>query len=241
MCPAIAPRNTGARIYAVGDVHGHLGKLKAMHAAIAQDLRDDPAAAPLLVHLGDFVDRGPDSAGCLALLAAGPPIQGVRTINLMGNHEAMLLDALDKPSGQTLQLWLSNGAVPTLESWGINPAAVHPSEWRRLIPEAHLAFLRGLALSHAAHGFVFVHAGVRPGVRLAEQRTMDMLWIRETFLSWEGPMLPEAPETRIVHGHTPSAEPVLRHNRVGVDTGAGVGGPLTCVVLGAAPPRFIQV
>lgn len=230
----------GSRIYAVGDVHGHSAKLRAMHAAIATDLRDDPAPNPLLIHLGDFIDRGPDSAGCLALLASGPPIEGVRTINLIGNHEAMLLDALDNPGSQTLQLWLSNGAAPTLASWGIDWTA-RADEWVRLIPPAHLDFLRRLPLSHAACGYVFVHAGVRPGVRLSDQRTTDMLWIRDTFLSWEGVMLPEAPESVIVHGHTPSPTPVLRRNRIGVDTGAGMGGPLTCAVLGPAPPRFIQV
>ncbi len=158
----------------------------------------------------------------------------------MGNHEAMLLDALDNPNGQGLQLWLSNGAAPTLASWGIDWTA-RADEWIRLIPPAHLAFLRGLAINHVAHGYVFVHAGVRPGVTLAEQRETDMLWIRETFLSWDGIMLPETPETVIVHGHTPSPTPVVRHNRIGLDTGAGVGGPLTCAVLSAATPRFIQI
>src|SRR4051794_21823230 len=182
----------GARIYAVGDVHGHADKLMAMHDAIRADLKQDKVADPLLIHLGDYIDRGPDSAGCLSMLTPRPPITGVRTINLRGNHEWMFLNALDRLSLNTVELWFDNGGEVTLESWGV-PVRAPPERWRELIPPAHLALLRNLAPHHVEGPFTFVHAGVRPGIALADQNPMDMLWIRDEFLDWDGPMLPETP------------------------------------------------
>lgn len=225
------------RIYAVGDVHGHADKLRDMHKAIREDLAANPVEAPLLVHLGDYIDRGPDSAGCLALLAKGP-VEGMPTVNLMGNHERMLLDALEQP--QRSRVWLQNGGAATLASWDIGPD-VAPTKWRERIPSDQLRFVEGLALSHAASRFLFVHAGVRPGVRLAMQTAADLLWIRDAFLEWEGAMLPDAPHRIIVHGHTPATAPEVRRNRIGVDTNAGRGGVLTCAVLSADSVYFLQV
>lgn len=228
-----------SRVYAVGDVHGHSDKLMAVHASIARDLRQHPVANPVLVHLGDYIDRGPDSAGTLALLADGPPLPGVRTVNLMGNHEWMMLTALTRQSEAAIGPWLDNGGDMTLESWGIE-ADMPAERWTETIPAAHLLFLRDLALSHIQSGYLFVHAGVRPGVALADQRKADLLWIREEFLDWEGVMLPEAPGMMVVHGHTPAAEPAIYPNRLGIDTGAGKGGLLTCAVLDSGPLRFID-
>ncbi len=230
----------GSRVYAVGDVHGHSDKLFALHKAIRGDLRQSPAAKPLLVHLGDYIDRGPDSAGCVSMLALGQGLPGVPTVNLLGNHEAMLLTALAGRSSQAVQTWLDNGGDLALESWGI-PADMPPRRWPEMIPPAHLAFLRDLGLTHVQGSYAFVHAGVRPGIRLADQRPVDLLWIRQEFLNWGGAMLPEDPGLMIVHGHTPGPEPVVRGNRIGVDTGAGKGGPLTCAVLDSGPLRFIAV
>ena len=227
-------------IYAVADVHGHADKLRAMHDAIRRELREQATREVLLVHLGDYVDRGPDSAEVLALLAAGPPIAGVPTVNLMGNHEAMLLGALDRGSELAVGNWLYNGGLATLESWGVDLDSPAGS-WASQIPPEQLAFVRGLALHHSAGGYLFVHAGVRPGVPLARQISHDLLWIREPFLSWGGVLLPEAPELVIVHGHTPVPQPEVRPNRIGLDTGAGAGRALTCAVLGDGPPRFLQI
>lgn len=226
------------RIYAVGDVHGHANRLKHMHEAIRRDLDGAPEPDALLVHLGDYIDRGPDSAGCLSLLTAGPPIPGVPTVNLLGNHERMLLDALEGTTHDAM-LWLSNGGGAALESWGIAPWTP-PGRWAERIPETHLGLLRGLSRTHEAGGYLFVHAGVRPGVPLAHQQEHDLIWIREGFLDWDGTMLPEAPDQIIVHGHTPSKRPEIRRNRIGIDTNAARGGPLTCAVLGSGPPRFLQ-
>jgi serine/threonine protein phosphatase 1 len=121
--------------------------------------------------------------------------------------------------------WMANGGRQTLNSWGVPPSAP-PARWWDAIPPAHLGFLRGLSLLHRAGGYVFVHAGLRPGVPLESQSRQDLLWIREPFLSWDG-ALPLV----VVHGHTPEAAPVVRANRIGIDTGAVLGGKLTCAVL----------
>lgn len=220
----------GRRIYAVGDVHGHLERLERVHAAIRVDLTRRPVRNPMLVHLGDLIDRGPDSAGCIALLASGPPIPGVSTVNLAGNHEWMMLAALDRGRrSDEADQWLDSGGAEALRSWGVRTSAA-PRDWMAGIPARHLVFLRSLRSSLVEDGYVFVHAGVRPGVPLARQREKDLLWIRSEFLPWSGVMLPEAPDLVVVHGHTPTPAAVLKSNRVGLDTGAGKGGPLTCGV-----------
>ena len=225
--PGLPP---GRRIYVVGDVHGHRDRLAAVHAAIRADLAGRPVAAPMLVHLGDLIDRGPDSAGCLALLASGPPIPGVPTVNLMGNHERMMLDAVNGGGHEETDRWLDNGGDKTLASWGLK-SSMKPSQWLAGIPARHLVLLNGLKLYWEQDGYFFVHAGVRPGTPRNEQRETDLLWIRDSFLGWNGVMLPDVPHRVIVHGHTPMPDPVVKANRIGLDTGAGKGGPLTCAVL----------
>jgi serine/threonine protein phosphatase 1 len=169
------------------------------------------------------------------LLARGPAMAGVRVINLMGNHENMMLAALaGQPQDAPLQ-WRRNGGVASLESWGIS-ARNNPAAWRSLIPADHLTFIHGLQLSHREGGYLFVHAGVNPQRELAEQIAEDLLWIREPFLSWPGEL-----GAVVVHGHTPAGEPTVRHNRIGIDTGAVLGGALTCAVLEADTVGFIQV
>ena len=225
------------RIYAIGDIHGEAGRLQAIHAAIRQDLAENPVAAALIVHLGDYIDRGPDSARCLALLAAGSPVEGVPSVCLMGNHERMLLDCLTD-AGKS-EIWLYNGGAATLQSWGI--AIDTPvSEWAAVIPAEQVVFLQRLVLSHQAGRYLFVHAGVRPGIKLAMQTSQDLLWIRGEFLRWDGTMLPDWPETLIVHGHTPMAVPDVRANRIGIDTDACRGGKLTCAVLSKDSVYFLQ-
>lgn len=230
--PASLP--AGRRVYAVGDVHGQLDKLRAMHAAIAADLERRPVAAPLLVHLGDFIDWGPDSAGVVALLSEGAPVAGMAVVNLAGDHEQMLLDALGG-DGAAATDWLHSGGEAALASWGIAADAPR-AEWAERLPPAHLAFLRGLGLRHRVGGYLFVHAGLRPGVKLADQARMDLQYIREPFLSTDRSF-----GVVVVHGHTVGAMPVVRANRVGVDTGAGLGGKLSCAVLEGEDIGFISV
>ncbi|HSU06330.1 MAG TPA: metallophosphoesterase family protein [Acetobacteraceae bacterium] len=232
--PAPARLPSNMRVYAVGDVHGCLDRLIAIHSDIAADLAERPVAEPLLIHMGDYVDRGTDSAGVVALLAgADHPLSG-RVVNLMGNHEDLLLSAVERHSAESAQLWLINGGANSLHSWGI-PRTTPPAEWADRVPPEHLSFVRGLALSHAAGGYVFVHAGVRPGSPLGQQSRHDLLWIREPFLSSATDF-----GAVIVHGHTPRLRPELRRNRIGIDTGAVMGGALTCAVLEADRVAFLS-
>lgn len=233
--PAPAALPPGQRIYAVGDVHGCADRLRQLHQAIAADLAARPAPKALLLHIGDFIDRGPDSAGVIELLRHGPPLPGVGMVNLMGNHEDMLLTALAHPlQAERAMHWLDNGGVASLASWGLQPGD-GPAVWQRQIPPEHLDFMRHLALRHPAGGYLFVHAGVRPGVPLDRQSAEDLLWIREPFLSHTGDF-----GSVVVHGHTPIRQPAVRPNRVGIDTGAVMGGRLTCAVFEADRLGFID-
>ena len=187
----------------------------------------------MLIHLGDYIDEGPDPAGVLTLLAAGDPIAGVKTVNLMGDHERTALDALDGDAPSATD-WLHAGGETTLQGWHIDPASPRTA-WREAVPATHLAFLRALSVSHHEDDYVFVHAGLRPGVPLRRQDRDDLLRIRQPFLYSDQ----EFPAV-VVHGHTPTPNPVVRQNRIGIDTGAGTGGRLTCAVLQTDQIGFIQ-
>jgi len=219
----------GRRVYAIGDIHGCIDQLRALHQRVAADLAARPVAAPLLVHLGDYVDRGPDVSGVMELLASGDPVPGVPTVNLLGNHERTMLDALlgDK-AAQTD--WLYTGGRESLESYGIDPDAPDRAAWGMRVPAHHVRFLKNLALSHREGSYVFAHAGIRPGVALDAQEKQDLLTIRTTFLFSEMDF-----GVIVVHGHTPTNTrmPVIKPNRIALDTGACYGGKLTCAVLEA--------
>ncbi|MDE2580293.1 MAG: serine/threonine protein phosphatase [Rhodospirillales bacterium] len=214
----------GHRVYAVGDVHGCAAPLAAMLNTIAKDLAARPAARAELVLLGDYIDFGPDSAGVLTRLAGGAPLPGAALTALRGDHEQMLLDALagDKPAATD---WLAAGGGASLASWGI-PREAPRTTWEATLPAAHLAFLRRLKLSHRAGGYLFVHAGLRPGVALARQRREDVLAIRHPFLSE-----PAEFGVTVVHGHSVARAVAVEPGRIGLDTGAGLGGALSCAVL----------
>jgi serine/threonine protein phosphatase 1 len=224
----------GERIYAIGDVHGCLDRLVALHEAIAEDIGARPAEHTTLVHLGDYIDRGSDSAQVVDWLINGPPVPADKIVNLMGNHELMMLSAVAGLDREASGLWLANGGADSLLSWGIS-RNVPPGEWATRIPRQHLIFLRDLAISHRIGPYLFVHAGVMPGVPLEQQSRQDMLWIREPFLSSR-----DNHGAVIVHGHTPKREPVVQPNRIAIDTGAVLGGDLTCVVLEADMLGFLR-
>jgi serine/threonine protein phosphatase 1 len=220
--PAVVP--PGRRVYAIGDIHGCDVQLADLHAIIAEDLARRPVDEPVLLHIGDYVDRGADTAGVLRRLIAGAPIEVVQVVNLVGNHDETMLHALsgDRPAATD---WLFTGGRPALESYGIDPDSPRES-WPEGVPPEHLEFLRRLTLSHREGGYFFVHAGVRPGVALEQQQREDLLRMRQPFLYSEMSF-----GAVVVHGHTPVKEPVVRHNRIAIDTGAVFGGKMTCLVL----------
>lgn len=193
------------RLLAVGDIHGCLDRLRRLMAKVR------PAEADRVVFLGDYIDRGPDGKGVIDYLIdfAG---RFPKSVFLKGNHEAMFLDFL---SGGEQLPFLVNGGTATLESYR-TPEGIR-------VPAAHFDFLARLRPYHETEGFIFVHAGLRPGIPLQEQRTEDLLWIRDAFLhsdyDWGKP---------VVFGHTPLAEPLLSEGRIGIDTGAVYGRVLTC-------------
>jgi len=234
LVPAPASLPAGQRVYAVGDVHGCFERLVEMHEKIAADLAERPVDSAVLIHLGDYVDRGLESAQVVEWLVAGPPVPAQRVVNLMGNHEQMMLAAIALGDREAGELWLRNGGADSLMSWGVQ-RNVAQKEWAARIPVPHLVFLRDLALQHRVGPYLFVHAGLRPGVPLAQQNRQDLLWIREPFLSSRldhGAV--------VVHGHSPRREPYIGKNRIGIDTGAVIGGALTCVVLEADKLGFLQ-
>jgi len=230
--PATLP--AGQRVYAIGDVHGCFERLVAMHEQIAADLAERPVEHAVLIHLGDYVDRGMESAQVVEWLVAGPPVPVQQIVNLMGNHEHMMLAAIAQADAEAADLWLRNGGADSLMSWGV-ARTVPQQDWAAHIPVPHLVFLRDLAMHHRIGPYLFVHAGVRPGVPLREQTRQDMLWIREPFLSSK-----KDHGAVIVHGHSPRREPFVGANRIGIDTGAVIGGALSCVILQDEKLGFIH-
>ena len=232
--PAPGRLPAGRRVYAVGDVHGCLDRLVALHWAVAADLAAHPIRDSVLVHLGDYIDRGPDSAGVLWLLGGSIAAPVSRRVDLRGNHEAMMMTALSA-GGRAASLWLDNGGEETLRSYHVpEPLKLRPQAWRTAIPHAHSAWLANLDMMHREGSYVFVHAGIRPGLSLKSQNREDLLWIREPFLSDRS-----ARDVVVVHGHTICAAPEVLETRIGIDTGAVTGGALTCVVLEEDRLRFL--
>jgi len=214
----------GRRVYAIGDIHGCRDKLMTLHASIATDLLQRPTGSAVLVHLGDYINQGPDSAGVVALLSAAPPVPGISVVNLLGDHERMLLDALDGDRAAATD-WLWAGGKQALASWGLDPDLPR-EDWPAALPAAHVAWLRSLSLTHREGDYLFVHAGIRPGVPLSEQSRDDLVTMRQPFLSTEQDF-----GLIVVHGHSSTPSVPIAGNRIGLDTGAGIGGKLTCAVL----------
>lgn len=238
----VAATPPGTRIYAIGDVHGCLDLLLRLHEMIAADAARSPAQRRVLVYMGDYIDRGPDSAGVLNLLL-DRPLPGFEIVHLLGNHEDILLqfpdDATVGPS------WLTYGGVQTLASYFVE---VSPGSWRddrelerlqgevrRRVPRRHVEFMRSLPLTHVEGDYLFVHAGIRPRVPLERQERDDLLWIRDEFLH-----SPEDHGKVVVHGHTISEAPDQQPNRIGIDTGAFHTGRLTCLVLAGSSRAFLH-
>lgn len=224
------------RVFAIGDIHGQFDMLRAAHDRIERDRRATGDDAAPVVHLGDFCDRGPDTAGVIGLLADGIA-EGRPWRAVMGNHDRLFRDFLQSGALTDARLraglnWLSYnmGGRETLRSYGIDvdgdlpPERLH-DQAMAAVPDSHKQFLAGLETYIELDDLILVHAGILPGVALKDQDEEDLVWIREEFLY----------DTRdhgklVVHGHTPVDAPMHCGNRVNLDTGAGFGDPLTAAV-----------
>lgn len=221
----------GQRAYVVGDVHGRLDLLDGLLAEIEHDIAERPAAKVLLVLLGDLIDRGPCSAQVIERLRTYRH-GGIRPIFLLGNHEEVMLRIL---AGETEHIapWLRFGGAQCLESYGADPRAIAAASHevalatiRAAIPANHTEFLKSFADTCRFGDYLFVHAGIRPGVTLDRQRQSDLRWIREPFLADEADH-----GFVVVHGHTITSAVDERPNRIGIDTGAYRTGTLTALAI----------
>ncbi len=215
------------RAYAIGDVHGCLDQLQQLIGFCEEDAGPDKST---FIFLGDYIDRGPDSRGVIDLLMDLQKWSPDEVICLKGNHEDLLLASLEGEDAE--QHWIANGADATLRSYRAFRAAD--------LPTSHIDWIRSLSLSHDDGQRFFVHAGVHPDRPLDQQRSRDLLGIREPFLSSCKDF-----GRFIVHGHTPvkSGRPDLHPNRLNLDTGAVYGRPLSAAVFDRyqlAPLKFIQ-
>ena len=226
------------RSYAIGDVHGHLDLLIHAQALVAADRAATGDATAPLVHLGDLVDRGPDSRGVVQHMMAGQA-QGLPWVVLKGNHDRMFTLYLDDLPDRRLRAdlsWLHPrlGGAATLESYGVRSPADRPlapvlAEARAAVPPDHKSWLESLPTLFTHGACIFAHAGIRPGVALADQTEDDLCWIRDEFLN----------DSRdhgglVVHGHTAIDTPTHYGNRLNIDSSAAYGGPVSAVVIEGA-------
>ncbi len=225
------------RVYAIGDIHGYPSELERVHRLIAADrARTGDADAPV-VHLGDLCDRGPDTRGVIDFILDGLA-RGENWITIMGNHDRLMALFLEDPPRHDIYMAISKdwftpivGGRETLASYGIG---VQDSDrffelanrFRAAVPEAHRKFIQSLPAYHETEDHIFVHAGIRPGIPLAEQTETDLVWIRRDFHDD-----PRDHGKLVVHGHTPVDAPRHYGNRLNLDTGAGKGKPASAAVL----------
>ena len=235
--PAAVP--AGTRVYAVGDIHGRRDLLERLLGRIASHSGGAPQKNHL-IFLGDYVDRGPQSKAVIDLILR-LDWPGWEIVALRGNHDQAVIDFVEDPL--TYRGWRGFGAAETLVSYGVKAPmfdderafAAARDEFVEKCPAEHMGFLRALKLSHDVGDYMFVHAGVRPGIALDQQSAADLMWIRDDFLFSNARL-----DKVIVHGHSPSERPVLRHNRIGVDTGAYATGCLTAAVLEGEDCNFLS-
>jgi len=235
----------GMRLYAIGDVHGRLDLLAAMHQRIASELEWKPARDWRVIHLGDYVDRGPDSRGVIDFLIEARQ-RDPRHLMLAGNHDIGFLDFLKTPDPEGL--FIRFGGVQTALSYGVSLTS--DASWFgkveavkrghqalvEAVPRSHIDFLRSLPYSVALGDFFFCHAGIRPGVALERQSRQDLVWIRDVFHNHTG-LYPKI----VVHGHTPVPEAEVMANRVNVDTLAWQSGMLTALVVDGPDKRILTM
>jgi serine/threonine protein phosphatase 1 len=230
----------GHRLYCIGDIHGRLDLLQDVHQKIALDALEFDGRK-ILVYLGDYVDRGLHSKQVIDCLLANN-FPDFEKVYLLGNHEQVLLQFLLGNDNAIAHDWLRFGGLSTLVSYGVNVRGIPTTkelaglraELMEKLPAAHLDFFGRLALNYEIGGYFFVHAGIKPKTKLHLQRPEDLLWIREEFLNSD-----VLHSKVIVHGHSVTEKPEIRHNRIGIDTGAYISGKLTCAVFEDVSCRFL--
>jgi serine/threonine protein phosphatase 1 len=235
--PAVPP---GVRAYAIGDVHGRRDLLDELLAAIDLDNDRRGTARTHLVMLGDLIDRGPDSRGVVERLRRFD-LPGIELILLCGNHEEALLRLIAGEQG-LLDDWLTFGGSECLASYGVDPATLRGLSERDAgevirdaIPQSHKAFLQSFDDTVTIGDYLFVHAGIRPGVHLSMQLQRDLRWIRQPFLDDD-----RDHGCVVVHGHTISDEVMELPNRIGIDTGAYRSGRLSAIGLEGSARWFLD-
>lgn len=206
-------------IYAVGDIHGRADLLGELHEKLKKDWPPG-----IIVYLGDYIDRGPQSARVIDILL-DDALPEFRQVFLRGNHEEMLLLSIDYL--EAFEGWLEVGGLDTLASYGVGSA--------KEIPRKHLDFIRATERSYETDEFFFCHAGVDPDLPLLDQDPDDLFWITEPFLSSKKDF-----GKVVVHGHTPGRRPQVRPNRIGIDTDAWRTGCLTAVALDGSCVTVIE-
>ena len=220
-----------AAVYAMSDVHGCYNELVKAQRRIEEDAARIPGPK-LIVMLGDYVDRGPDSSAVLEFLSNTPP-PGFQRFVLCGNHDAELVKLYRKPA--RILEWLGFAGPETLHSYGIDIEHLLQSAAgnetiarviRNMIPERHIQFLESLPIMLRIGRVLFVHAGIKPGIDLKKQKDSDLMWIRQPFLD-EGPQLP----VLVIHGHTPARTPTFGPQRIGIDTAVSATGRLTVLTI----------
>ena len=240
--PVLPAVPDGVVVWAVGDVHGCLALLQALVEAILADAAATAASRKIVVFLGDYVDRGPDSRGVLRFLSGLTRNTAVEWRFLKGNHEAALLDFIADPS--TGPRWCEYGGDATLGSYGLKPPQMlHSSpawagvsaDFAHRVSEDEREFLESLETRFEIGDYFFAHAGARPGVSLDRQSSKDLLWIRGSFIESGVPF-----EKIVVHGHTPVEQVYADHRRIGIDTKAYESGVLTALRLQAGDREVLQ-
>ncbi len=224
-------------IYAIGDIHGQLENLQQLHDLIADDRALHNTGAAKIVHVGDLVDRGPNSQGVVEYLRNGITTKEPWIV-LKGNHDRLFYKYLEDPNWCDPRLrpdytWLhpNMGGCDTLLSYGVDAAAQRDlrdlwSEAKASVPSLHRRFLEDLPLTYRHENKFFVHAGIRPGIAIDDQNQEDLLWIRQEFHAFK-----EMHPALIVHGHTPVDRATHYGNRINIDSGAGFGRPMTVIII----------
>ena len=229
-----------AAVYAMSDIHGCYNELVEAHRRIEEDAASIPGPK-LIVMLGDYVDRGPDSSAVLEFLSKPPPA-GFQRFILCGNHDDELVKLYRKPA--RILEWFGFAGAETLHSYGINIEHLLQSQAgndmitrviRSMIPERHIQLLESLPVMLRIGRVVFAHAGIKPGIDLKRQKDSDLMWIRQPFLD-QGPQLPFL----VIHGHTPARIPTFGPQRIGIDTAVSATGRLTVLTIKGTRVGILQ-